>query len=539
MARRLPILGVVLTTVLLAGFGAAQYPTIPPQNVPQTGEPGLADPKVVPNRLPADLQRLNNPARPNSPVPVRAAGVEELQPASNDPPIPAIAIRVRAPAHVAAGSPIEYTITVENFSQATAHHVTVTNPIPANARYDGGAEPKPDETTAALLRWKLGTMAPGVSKEIKLKLNPKGDGEIANVARVNFEHGQRVSTVIDKPRVVLKRVAPQYAHENDRIPVTLIVENTGRVEVANLIVTDVLEEGLLHENGKREQTWTVPTLRPGEKIEKKYTVTATKQGTFSFTATAKEDRFNTDQQSIWRVMVGRPLVVAKITGPLKTYLTQPAEYTVTVRNDGTVPLDNVVVKVSLPPAFKVVKASQEAQSFADHIQWGIKRFEPKQSHEYRLSLQTSDAGKAQVIVNVLSKAAPVQTTMETDFQGATALRLRVRESSNRVQVGDRITFKVFVQNTGTIAAKDVYVEFLVPDILVTLDPSSLESLKKDQKLVWGPSLTVPAGKTISMEVTATAVSAGTMLFHAALNGPKNDFQAGPITQQVQTVIEPK
>ena len=89
-----------------------------------------------------------------------------------------------------------------------------------------------------MLRWKLGTMAPGGSKEIKLKLFPKDDGEFVNVARVTFEHGQRVSTVIDKPRVALKREAPQYAHENDRIPVKLIVQNTGRAAVTNLVVED-------------------------------------------------------------------------------------------------------------------------------------------------------------------------------------------------------------------------------------------------------------------------------------------------------------
>ena len=41
---------------------------------------------------------------------------------------------------------------------------------------------------------------------------------------------------------------------------------------------------------------------------------------------------------------------------------KPAEYTVAVKNDGNVPLDNVSVAVTLPPGFKVTKASQDAQS---------------------------------------------------------------------------------------------------------------------------------------------------------------------------------
>jgi len=546
MTRRRFLLGGVVLVLLLASRSAAQYPNIPPTRVPQTAEPGLADPSNLPKRLPADMERLGaqppfgNQPRLGSPAPIRPAGVEELQPASNDPPVPAVAIRVRAPAHVAAGAPVEYTITVENSSQAAAHHVTITNPIPANARYDGGAEPPPAETTDTLLRWKFGTLAPGVSKEIKLKLVPKDDGEFVNVARVTFEHGQRVTTIIDKPRVALKREAPQYAHEKDRIPIKLVIENMGRAPVTNLIVEDVLSDGLVHENGKQNYTQTIENLRPGEKRELKYTVTATRQGTFSLTATAKEDRFKTDQQTTWTLMVGKPVLDAKISGPLKTYLTQSAEYTVTVKNDGNVPLDNVTVAVTLPPAFKVVRASQEAQSFKDRVQWGISRFEPKGTRTFKIALQTMDPGKAQVIASVLARGAAAQSSVETDFQGATALRLRVRESSNRVMEGDKITYTVTVTNTGTIEAKDVHVEFDLPKIeLVKLDASSEAALRKpDQKLVWGP-LVVKPGKTTSMTVTATAVRAGVMLFQAALDGPKEEFKAGPITQQVQTVIEPK
>src|SRR5262249_38508328 len=217
----------------------------------------------------------------------------------------------------------------------------------------------------------------------KLKLTPTGDGEIANVARVTFEHGQRVVTTIDKPRVVLRREAPQYAHENDRVPVKLIVENAGKAPVSDLVIDEVLNEGLAYDNGTVKNRWKVESLRPGDKRELKYTVTANRQGTFTLTATAKEDKFRTDQQTTWTMMVGKPVLKAKIEGPLKTYLTQPAEYTVQVKNDGNVPLDNVTVAVTLPPAFKVVRASQEAQSFKDRVQWGINRFEPQGTRTFK------------------------------------------------------------------------------------------------------------------------------------------------------------
>src|SRR5262245_4701681 len=106
MTRRLFLLGGVVLAFFVALRGVAQYPNIPPTRVPQTAEPGLADPGNLPKRLPADMERLGaqppmgSPPQLGSPTPIRTTGVEELQPASNDPPVPAVAIRVRAPAHV-------------------------------------------------------------------------------------------------------------------------------------------------------------------------------------------------------------------------------------------------------------------------------------------------------------------------------------------------------------------------------------------------------------------------------------------------------
>ena len=60
-----------------------------------------------------------------------------------DPPTPVVKIRVRVPATALANEEIEYRIGVENTSSAAAaHHVSVHNPLPANARFVR-AEPEP------------------------------------------------------------------------------------------------------------------------------------------------------------------------------------------------------------------------------------------------------------------------------------------------------------------------------------------------------------------------------------------------------------
>src|SRR5437660_6918929 len=78
---------------------------------------------------------------------------------SEDPPTPAVAIRMRVPASGAVGQDLDYRIIVENTSLAAAHHVLVRNPVPANARFVR-ASPEPAVRDPEL-QWRLGTLEPG------------------------------------------------------------------------------------------------------------------------------------------------------------------------------------------------------------------------------------------------------------------------------------------------------------------------------------------------------------------------------------------
>ena len=116
-----------------------------------------------------------------------------------DPPTPVVSIRVRAPASGSEGKEIEYRVIVENCSQADAHHVTVRDPLPANAKFVR-ASPEPHVVGPELV-WQLGTLEAGACKEITLVLATVGPGDVKNCARVQFEHGQCVVTKMAHPEL--------------------------------------------------------------------------------------------------------------------------------------------------------------------------------------------------------------------------------------------------------------------------------------------------------------------------------------------------
>jgi len=519
---------------------------IPRQNVPETPEPDLADPTALPKYPPPETLLPSMPRWPSpyGGMPPRPITIESpAPPPATALPTPTVSIRVRAPASVGIGAKeIAYTIIVENRSQGPAHHVQVTNPVPQHARFVR-AEPEPKDSAATSLRWDFGTLAPGVTKEIKLFLQPLGDGDINNVARVQFEHGQQVTTVVNRPALTLKRIAPKYSHENDSIPVKLIVENTSRVEVRNIVVTDLLDEGLEHAGpdkaAAQKREWPIEVIAPGQKRELEFAVQATKQGVFSGRTTAHADFLPDMKGDTWTVTVGKALLDVKVSGPTKPiYLSQPARYQIVATNRGTIPLDNVAVTFSLPNGMKVKQASPGAEKFASRIQWGIPSFKAGETKTFTLQVQAVEPGTVPIIVQALGRGHSAQADTKTEFVGAAALRLRIHKSSDPIQVGEKVTYTVTVQNTGTAEARNVEVKIALPTVQLKIDPSTVGvTVSKDPgTFTWGP-LNVRPGQTQTIAIPAEATAAGKVRVHAEMTAA--ELTSGPLTWEEETTIVDK
>jgi len=187
-------------------------------------------------------------------VPPPAAVVEP-----QDPEAPQVYLRVRVKAQSAAGEKLEYKMIVENCSKESAHHVVVRDPVPANAKFIG-AEPEPNEKGKELV-WRIGTLRGGEKREILLILSPSTGEEIKNCARVQFEHGQCVSTRLMRPNLSLQKTGPARALLYDALSFEVALTNTGEAPLHNLLLADVLAAGMEHKSGKNRLSWIMGTRK--------------------------------------------------------------------------------------------------------------------------------------------------------------------------------------------------------------------------------------------------------------------------------------
>jgi uncharacterized repeat protein (TIGR01451 family) len=455
------------------------------------------------------------PVAPGSPYPV-------------DPPTPVVGLRVRVPASAGPNQEIEYRITVENRSQADAHHVTVRDTVPGNARF---VRATPEPTSAAPeLTWQLGTLAGCTAREIVLVLAPTGTGDISNCARVQFEHGQCVTTRIERPGLGVRKVGPQQAGLNEIVTFQIIVTNGGAVPVSNVSVVDKLGEGLEHASGKNTLAWNLGTLGPGESRTVDYQVTARKLGKLCNQAAVSGDGGAFDKTETCVVVVGAgagpapagPAAGSGLSlvkrGPEQRFVKSPANYQITVSNTGPGIITNVVVTDFLPPMTTLVSASDAGRLTGNQVQWLIGTLQPGARRTVQLALQAQAAGQ---IVNRAAATADrgfrADAQATTVFEGAAGLTFDLDVKDNPIAVGAQTSYIVTVLNQGLAAAKNVQMTVTLPEALQMVNAKGpTNGRQQGQQVVFEPLAALNAKSEVRYEITVKALREGEVKCRAEL-----------------------
>lgn len=487
-----------------------------------TGPVCVPPPLVLPTQEPPLAEGVLPP-----PAKAAFAGPEPA-----DPPAPVVVLRVRVPASAAAGQELEYRICVENCSAAAAHHVLVRNPLPAGAHFVR-ASPEPAVREPDLL-WRLGTLDGGAKREIVLVLSPTGSGDVKSCARVQFEYGECVTTQVTRPSLSLQKQGPTQAVLGDTLNYRLTLTNTGRTELTNLLLTDLLPDGLERARGKERLSWIIGTLAPGQSQSVDYQVVAKKPGRLCNKAIATAAGGVREEMESC-VTVGEMKLDLTMTGPERRYLNLPAAYQITVHNPGTLPLTNVVLHDPLPAQTTFVSATGGGEPIGGQVQWLIGTLAADQSRTVEVRLRALLPGRIcnQAIVTA-DRGLTKQAEACTDFTGASALSLEVEDTQDPVEVGGQTSYDITVRNPGSNPATRVQIVATVPEQMTVVRAAGASDHHKDgQRILYDP-LTIPPGGEARFRVDVKAERPGDVRFKVELTA--DQLTAGPVQQEESTTI---
>ena len=468
-----------------------QFPATPEPPLPE--DPALPEapqPRVAP--MPPEmvlpgLPPVVGPALP--PLVLPAQPPVFVSPDPPEPPAPVVAIRVRVAAVSAAKAEIEYRICVHNTSPAAAHHVLVRNPLPANARFVR-ATPAPSARTPEL-QWHLGTLAPGACCDLVLVLAPTDDNDVKNCARVQFEHGQCVTTRIARSLPLPGAVFPEPKGPPTQPPGT----------------EKLPPEKQPSEKQPSEKQPPPPEKEPGAKAAK---------------------------------------LELKMTGPKRQYANLAVKYQLTVRNSGAAAATNVLIANPLPAGMTLVNSSAGSRLHAGQVAWTLGTLAAGASKTVQIILKAKAAGevcnKATALADDGLKA---EAEVCTRFEGVSALTLELMDAKNPLPVGEETSYTVTIQNQGTAPVTNLRLTAVVPPEMQLLQAKGAseappaEKLPKataeGQPLPFAPLKALAPGAMVQYRVFVRALRAGDVRFKVELTA--DQLQAGgPVREEQATRV---
>jgi uncharacterized repeat protein (TIGR01451 family) len=421
------------------------------------------------------------------------------------------------PATVPLNVPFDYTLKVTNLTETPVHDVIVTERLPQNFQLQS-SDPQP-EKEGTNLHWKLGSLDPKASREIKVSGVATTAENLKPCATVSFVVPLYVeaNVAVVEPKLMLAQTAPKEVLLGAPIPTQIVVTNAGTGILEGIKIVDTLPAGFTTLNGRSELLLDAGTLAPGQSRQFENSFRASKTGEFvhKILASAKG---GLNAEASATTIVRRPVLALTKTGPARQYLGRPTTYEITVTNKGDAPAANVVVEDTLPPGAQKVQTSPAGQVLGSKVVWELETLAVNASRKVIVTYTPGEPGVlSQAATAVAVCAEPVTATAETMIYGIAAVLLEVLDTEDPVQVGGQTTYVITVTNQGSSPSHNIQITATVEDseeIVAADGPTPVVMERNTARSV--PLATLAPKADAKWRVTVKALKAGDVRFKVTL-----------------------
>jgi uncharacterized repeat protein (TIGR01451 family) len=365
---------------------------------------------------------------------------------------PRLEIVKTGPERAYLGTEVTYGIQISNTGDMIARNVVVTDALPAGLVHASGTQ---------VLAEDMGDLLPGASKEFRLTVTANQTGKICNPALAQSIDTADVMTeactLVGEPKLEIVKNGPKQAYLGSEVSYGIEVRNTGSMVARDVVVTDMLPAGLVHESGAQAVTKNIGDLAPGTVTAFKLTAKASQTGEVCnpAVATSPDTEEVRDEACTF---IGQPKLEIAKTGPAKAYLGTDVTYNIEVRNTGSMLAHDVVVTDMLPAALVHASGKQEATTLVGDLAPGVVK-------RIRVVAKASQTGE---VCNPATARAV--GTAEVKDQACTFIgqpRLEIAKTGPaKAYLGTELTYAIEVRNTGDMVAHDVIVTDMLPAALV-------------------------------------------------------------------------
>ena len=396
---------------------------------------------------------------------------------------PRLTIEKNAQQQAVLDQPLIYTIIVKNTGSVIAHNVVIEDRIPKGSELLG-TSPRA-ELVGKRLIWNEPALKPNEEKKISIKVVPKQEGPIGSVARVYFATEVSAEIQVAIPQLEFTVKAPQEVRLGQTFDLVFNLKNIGTVDASNISVRDIIPEHLKHEAGT-DIACPIGKLAPNEVREIVLSVTAIATGSGTNRAVLTADSGIKKELENTINVVGELLVLTR-TGQNRVYVERPAVFTNSVRNDGNLRVANVRISEVVPAGMEFETASDGGKYDPNlkAVVWTLGPLAPGDDKAVTVKYvpkETGTLGGKITASGSMGSTAAVNSTV--DVVGRPELQMETLSATGVVTVGDRVTSKLQLKNSGTAPARNVQLSIRLPSELRLVEVRGRKFQQKGDRVIF-------------------------------------------------------
>ena len=311
------------------------------------------------------------------------------------------------------------------------------------------------------------------------------NGTFDNVAHVNCSEEPTVknSTATVK---VLKPVSlnvTKVADDDDfavgdEVTFTITVTNLGEENATNVVVEDMLPDGLALSQGY-SLNHTIALLRGGESVNITIKAKTTAKGAFTNVVSAycNENTTRVSDNVTVNVYI-TDLKIHKTVNVTQAHINDLVNFTIVVRDHGNNFATNVRISDVLPDGFEFVSAGGNYVRDGQNIVWIIDRLPAEQDYTVWIVAKALNKGTFDNVAHVNCSEEPTVKNSTATVKVLKPVTLDITKVANDddFAIGDEVTFTITITNVGDENATFVVVRDVLPEGLTLVEGYLLEHI---------------------------------------------------------------
>jgi len=395
------------------------------------------------------------------------------------------------------------------------------------------SEPEGVTENHGVLTWMFDAMDQGETRHSRVILRADREGDLCVCFCVTAVPVQFCSVLCARPVLECHKCGPEEVCPGDPVHYTITVSNRGSCTAEEVVVTDIVPEGLEHSSGLKTLTYKLGNLEPCQTKKINACFTAVKRGRVCNMINVTACNANPTSCQCCTNICKQCIELVKV-GPKERKIGETADYEITVTNPGDKSLTGVVLCDQAPAATSIVEA-RGATINGNQAVWRWDELKPGEKQTVVLTLTTCTPG---YFVNRVSvdNCQRCYATAEwgTRWRGTPAINACFADLEDPICVGQPTAYILRVTNQGSEEDTNLNVVIRFPrEIVPTAASGASRGTISGQTVTFNPVAILGARQTVEFRIDAVARDRGDARIKAEVS---TDSIRTPIVQEESTIV---